>query len=339
MIMPAYFGLDIGSSSIKILQLKGNKKVESVAVTVNPIGKSGVEFTIEERAKLAETIRNLVKESGVKSKNVVLSIPETLVFSRILRLPIMSTPELASAIKWELDQIVPFPPDEIEISWVIIDKPKKNIGNEKMRVFVVAVPKKISESYVKFLSLTGLEPERIENEVLSLARGLSNFTANKGVSLVMDVGASSTKMVVIEDEQVHLSHVVPLAGMAMTRMISEAFKIQINQAEEYKRVYGIEKQQVEGKIYNALLGLVDSLVVEIKKVVANFTNTEKEKRIERIVLVGGGAFLKGLTGVLVEKVGLDVVVGDPFGPDIEVPEKIKPSGVIFPTVLGLAINE
>ena len=335
--MPAYFGLDIGSSSVKILELKGDKKVESVGMAVNPLGRSDLDLPDEQRAKLAEVVKGLVKESEVKSREVVLSIPESLVFSRILKLPIMSTPELASAIKWELDQVVPFPPDKIEISWVVIDKPKKKIGNEKMKVFVVAVPKKVTEDYVRFLTLTGFEPERIENEILSLARGLSEFTADKGVSLILDVGASSTKMVVVEKDQIHLSHVVPLAGMAMTRMISEAFKIPINQAEEYKRAYGVDKQQVEGKIYKVLAGLMDSLVVEIKKVVANFSNTEKDKRIEKIVLVGGGAFLKGFTGVLVEKTGLDVVIGDPFR-TMEVPEKVRPFGVLYATTLGLAIS-
>ena len=307
-------------------------------MAVNPVGRSDVDLPGEQRAKISEVIKGLLKESGIKTRSVVLSIPEALVFSRILKLPIMSTPELASAIKWELDQVVPFPPNEIEVSWVVIDKPKKKVGNEKMKVFVVAVPKKVMESYVKFLTLTGLEPERIENEVLSLVRGLSSFTNDNKVSLILDVGASTTKMVLVEGSEIHMSHIVPLAGMAMTRMISETFKIPINQAEEYKRTYGVDKQQVEGKIYNTLNGLIDSLVVEIKKVVANFSNMEKDKRIEKIVLVGGGAFLKGFTSVLVEKTGLDVVIGEPFGP-VEVPEKIKASGVLYATTLGLAISE
>ena len=335
--MPAYFGLDIGSSSIKLLELKGNKATEAVALAVNPVGNSNVELGAEQRLKLVEAVKALVKDSGVKNRSVVLSIPESLVFSRILKLPIMSTPEMASAIKWELDQVVPFPPDKIEVSWVVIEKPKKIVGNEKMKVFVVAVPKNVSEAYVKFLALVGLEPLRLENEVLSLARGLSKFTADKGVNLILDMGASSTKMVVVEKELIHLSHVVPLAGMAMTRLISEAFKISTNQAEKYKRAYGVDKSQVEGKIYNTLSGLIDSLVVEIKKVMASFSNTEKNKRIEKIILVGGGAFLKGITSVLVEKTGLDVVVGDPFL-EVEVPEKIKASGVVFSTVVGLATS-
>jgi len=336
--MPAYFGLDIGSSSIKILELKG-KKVEAVGITANPVGKSELDLPVEQKAKLVESIKTLVKESGVKSKGVVLSIPETLVFSRILRLPIMSTPELASAIKWELDQVVPFPPDEIEISWVVIDKPKKRVGDEKMKIFVVAVPKKVSASYVNFLSLVGLEPERIENEVLSLARGLGGFTENKGVSMVIDMGASSTRIVVLENSQIYISHVFPLAGMAMTRMISESFKIPLNQAEEYKRVYGADKAQVEGKIYNALNGLIDSMVVEVKKVAVSFENLEKDKRIERIVLVGGTAFLKGITAILVEKTGIDVVLGDPFSGNKDVPESVRSSGVVYSTAFGLAIDE
>lgn len=336
--MPAYFGLDIGSSSIKLLELKNNKEVGAVGMAVNPVGSSNLDLAAEAKNKLVEAVKSLVDESKVRSRRVVLSIPEASVFSKVLLLPVMSSPELASAIKWELDQVIPFPPSEVETSWVVFDKPKKRLGNEKMKVFVVAVPNKVSQAYVNFLTMTGLEPVRVENEILSLTRSMVDRGVNEGVSLVMDVGAGTTKMVVAEKGELFVSHVIPLAGEAMTRMIAETFKLPLNQAEEYKRVYGAEKTEVEGKIFASLSGLIDNMVSEIKKVVANFSNLEKDKTIERIILVGGGAYLKGFSSLLVEKTGISVVLGDSFF-GLTAPEKIKGSGVVFAAALGLSISE
>jgi len=335
--MPAYFGLDIGSSSIKLLEVNGDKAV-SVGIVANPVNKSSLDLAPKELSILSETVRTLIKNSGTRKRSVVISIPESQVFTRVMQFPAMSTPELASAIKWELDQVVPYPPDKIEVSWAVMSKPKKRGVGGKMQVLVVATPKNVSESYVNFLATVGLEPLRVENEVLSLARGLIDHKKRQGTTMVIDIGSSATKLVVGGLGQIYASHVVPIASLAITRMIAETFKLPLSQAEEYKRVYGIDPSQLEGKIFKAVSGLVNNLIQEINKLIASFKNTYKGREIDRAVLVGGGAYLRGILPLLVDKLGLSVILGDAFL-NLKVPEKSKKLGPIFGVVLGLAMEE
>lgn len=335
--MPAHFGLDIGSSSIKLLEIKG-KEVESIGMVVNPLGKNNLDLVPKEKNQLAEAVKGLIKESKVKTKTVVMSVPESQVFTRVMSLPVMSTPEIASSIKWELDQVVPYPPDKIEISWAVMYRPKKNTGDEKIQVLVVAIPKNVSQSYVEFLALIGMEPLRVENEVVSLVRGVGRMRSKEEAVLLMDMGASTTKLIVSEGERIFNTHVVPVAGMALTRMIAESFKLDLSQAEQYKRVYGIDPSQVEGKIVQATSALMNNLIIEIKKVVSAFSVAEPERQLKKLVLTGGGAYLKGLMPFLVEKLALEVVLADAFE-GIKVLEKSKSLGPVFGVARGLAINE
>jgi len=287
---------------------------------------------------LAEAVTGLIKESKVKTRTVVMSVPEAQVFTRVMSLPVMSTPEIASSIKWELDQVVPYPPDKIEVSWAVMYRPKKNTGDEKIQVLVVAIPKNVSQSYVEFLALIGMEPLRVENEVVSLVRGLGGMKLKEETVLLMDMGASTTKLVVSEGERIFNIHVVPVAGMALTRMIAENFKLDLPQAEQYKRVYGIDPSQVEGKIAQATNGLMNNLIIEIKKIMSAFSVAEPEKQLSKLVLTGGSAYLKGLMPFLVEKLALEVVLADVFE-GVKVPEKSRNLGPVFGVARGLAINE
>ena len=335
--MSAHFGLDIGSSSIKLLEIKGNEVV-AIGVVVNPIGKSNLDLVPREKNQLAEAVSGLIKESKVKTRTVVMSVPESQVFTRVMSLPVMSTPEIASSIKWELDQVVPYPPDKIEISWAVMHRPKKNTGEEKIQVLVVAIPKNVSQAYVEFLALVGLEPLRVENEVVSLVRGMGKGKSKGETVLLMDMGASTTKLIISEGERIFNTHVVPVAGMALTRMIAEGFKLDLSQAEQYKRVYGIDPSQVEGKISKISSGLMNNLLTEIKKVISAFGVAEPNRQLDKLVLMGGGAYLKGLMPFLVEKLTLEVVLANVFE-EMKVPEKSKNLGPVFGVARGLAINE
>jgi type IV pilus assembly protein PilM len=167
--MAAHFGLDIGSTSIKIVKTDGNK-ISTVAVAANPSGKTLMAMNNAEKIALADQLKELVKGTGLRGKQVVASISESLVYSRVMQLPIMSTPELATAIKWELDQSVPFPPNEVETSWAVLEKPDKIKGDEKISVYVVAVPTPVSDAYAQLLELVELTPLRLENEIPALMR-------------------------------------------------------------------------------------------------------------------------------------------------------------------------
>lgn len=334
--MPAYFGLDIGSSSVKLAHFDGGK-FKSLGMVVNQAGKNLMEMTNPERLALVETVKAMISESRVKPKQVVASIPESLVFSKVLKFPFMSTPELATAVKWELDQAVPFPPDQIEVSWVVLSKPNRVVGTEKISVYVVAVPTKVSDVYTTFLDLLDLEPVRIENEVPALTRVYSPMSTDESPILTLNIGASGTTMLVVGKENLFNSYFFPVGGDAITKFIGDSFSLPANQADSYKMTYGILKDQVDGKIYNAVKPLLDNLIGEVKKMIASFQNENKDKAIKRIVLSGGSSYLKGLIPFLNESFpGLEIVLSNPFY-EVEVPEKYTGYGPYFDVAKGLSM--
>lgn len=334
--MPAYFGLDIGSTSIKIFHLDG-KNVRGVAIANNAMGKGLMEMNNSERIGVVETIKQLYKESGVRSRQVVCCIPESVTFSRVLKLPIMSTPELATAIKWELDQTVPFPPNEAEISWVLLEKPEKVTGQEKLSVFVVAVPSKVSELYTNLLELAGLEPLRLENQVPPLSRVFSSISSDDTPSVVVEMGASGTNMVLAGNTKLYGNYFLPYGGNALTRFIADTFSLPVVQAENYKRTYGMDKSQLEGKMYEVLRPIIDNLVGEIKKMMITFQNENKGKSVGRIVVCGGGSYLRGLIPYLTLQISnVEIVIGDSFS-GLNIPEKFKGLGPVFAVSAGLSI--
>lgn len=334
--MSKYFGLDIGSSSIKLLELNGNA-VSTAVMAANPTGRLGVDLIPAEYTALGEAIKKLFEENKIKNKKIVLAVPESLVFTRILSFPFMSSPELATAIRFEIEQVIPYPIDKLEISWEVLYKPNKPGSNEKMRVLAVAVPMKVSAGYVGLMDTLGIEIVRMENELLSLARSVFIGKDSTDVNLVVDIGFSTTKMVVCDNNQIYVNYVSPIAGMAFTKIISDVFKLPPAQAEEYKRAYGLDQTQFEGKLFQAVTPVLSTMVGDIKKVIASYLNSYPEKKIDRIVLCGGGAFLKGLIQHLVEQTGIEVVTGNVFE-KLKVDPKLTGLGGIYAVAGGLALN-
>lgn len=335
--MPAFFGLDIGSSSVKLVQLAGTTVAVS-AIAANPVGKVGVDLVPVEQTSLLETVKNMLAGNKIKTRRCVVSIPESLVFTRVMVFPVMSSPELATAIRFEAEQVIPYPIDKLELSWVVLYKPKNVIGGEKMRVLVVAVPAKTSNAYVNFMDALGLEVVRVENEIVSVTRSLITARKLAGVSLVADLGFSNTKFVVADTTQIYTNYLSSLGGMAFTRIIADTFKLPVAQAEEYKRNYGLDKAQFEGKLFAAVTPVLAGLIGDVKKVLNSYLASYPERKVDRIILTGGGAYLRGLVAEVVEQTGLEVVIGNAFD-GLKVAENLTGFGPIYATAVGLATEE
>lgn len=335
--MAAHFGLDIGSTSIKIVKSDG-KKISIISVVSNPSGKNLMAMTNVEKIALADQIKGSIKSLGLKGKQVVASIPEALVFSRIMQFPIMSTPELATAIKWELDQSVPFPPNEVETSWAILEKPEKIKGDEKISVYVVAVPTPVSDAYVQLMELVELVPLRLENEIPALIRAFSPVLSNDSPSVIADIGASGTGLMLVGKEKIFGNYYLPFGGTVMTKLVADAFGLPLTQAESYKRTYGMAKDQLEGKMFTVLKPAIDNLAGEIKKMVIAYQNEYKESSVSRVILTGGSAYLMGLIPYLTESLeGIEIVIGDPFS-GLAVDQKYKTLGPVFAIAYGLSTD-
>ncbi len=335
--MPAYFGLDIGASSIKLVQanLMGLKSYNLTAVGLvgNPAGS--IDFAdklVQEKIKPA--IKQLLTEAKIKDKRVVVSVAENKVYSRILSLPVMSEAELTSAIRWEAEQFVPIPVEEVELDFSVIEKPSGMGADKKMLVYLVAAPKKYLQAMVELLTGVGLEPIAVESEMVAITRALT-FGETESVSLLVHLGAMSTVLAIVDQANLTFSYVVPSGGVALSRALSQSLGLALPQAEEYKRTYGLQDNQLEGKVKTGLRIVLDTMVAEMRKAM-EYHMAKKKTLVNRIVLSGGGAYLPELPSYLTNLFGnVEVVVADPFA-------LAKPArGIIVPkerAVYGVAVG-
>jgi len=333
-----FFGLDIGSYNIKLVQLKKNKdKYQLISFGSAPSTSKGLFSDAEsDLAELAEIIKKLHRETKVKTKNVVTALPQNQVFARTITLPALSEAEIESALQWEAEQYIPIPLSEAILSHEIVGRYKED-SQEKIDLLLAAAPKSLVEKIVNVLKMADLNPLSIEMEITSLARSL----ASEGQSvLLMDFGAKATDIAIVENGAIILVHSIATGGEALTRAVSLELGLDTSQSEAYKKSYGVDPEKLEGKIKSALTPVLNTIVNEIKKVTHLYQ--EKGKNIQRVVISGGGAGLPEINTLLAKELGLEVEVGDPFSRIVEdgLLGKIPPQErALYAVALGLAMKE
>lgn len=311
--MSSFFGLDFGSSSIKVVQseLFGAKgyQVRALGLVQNPVGTVSFEDP-RVSGKLVPAVKQVMAEAGIHDKRAVISIPEAKTFSRVVEMPNMTDAELSTAVTWEAEQFVPIPVSEVEIDYVVVKRPPKG-SDQKMLVYLVAAPKKYLQAMVDFVLSVGIEPIAVESEMVAVARAFT-FGATQGASLIVHVGAMTSVMAVVEGDSLLFTHVTDVGGVAMTRSIAQSLQLPVAQAEEYKRTYGMDEAQLEGKVRQALLLVNESLVSDMRKAMEHI-GTKYSTNIARIYLSGGGAYLPAFSQYISSQFGgMEVLLGDPF---------------------------
>lgn len=339
--MSIFFGLDFGNSSLKVVQATGVNRssyiVSGVGLVQNPAGS--VDFldkTVVE--KLVPAVKQLLSESEIHDKRAVISIPESKVYSKIIKMPAMSDAELSSAVKWEAEQFVPVPVSEVEMDYQIVKEADESSNGQSL-VYLVAAPKKLLQAMVDFVFSVGIEPIAVESEMIAVSRSMMHGVESEGSTLLIHIGALSTVMGIVNKESLILAHYMNTGGVAMTRAVSQSLSLPIAQAEEYKRTYGLDTKQLEGKVRGSLLIILESVAGEVRKAIEHHITTNNSQ-VTKIVLSGGGAYLPELGSYFGEKFGgMEILLGDPFvyakaGRGVKLPKERAAYGV----AAGLALR-
>lgn len=309
--MAAHFGLDIGLYSIKLVQAEKKGSVFHLGGygevrTPAPISSEAE----KDKLLIAEAIKKLVTDTKVSKKNVAIALSEADVFSQVIELPYLSGPELASAIKYEAEQYIPVTLEEVKLEYLVLKSPDKGSTTEKMEVLLVGAKKLALERMVKVIEQAGLIPVSVETEALSLVRVLTYNI--KPTVFILDLGYRSTDMVIIHKGALKLVRTLNIGGEAITRAISKAFNMDVNQSEQYKVSYGLNTQQLEGKVAKAILPAVSAIIDEVKRGLTFFSRKEPETKVSSVILSGGGAEMPGLSSYIAKSLNLETSVADPF---------------------------
>lgn len=335
-------GLDIGSSFIKAVVLSNKEKIPRLLslgkiASPQPGMVSDADLDLE---AVATAIKNLVAEIKSPVKEVTVALPESRIFTRVIYdLPFLTNDELAQAIKYAAEEFVPMPIQDVNLNWQVIYRSEKKGPSSRTVVFVVASPKLLIDKYIKVMQMADLKPVAIETELLAATRSLVSANPYSPTTLIMQLGALTTDFAVVSNNLILLTRSISTGGMALTRAIAQSLNFEMIQAEEYKKVYGMQEDQLEGKLFQSLKPIIDMVVTEAKRVIQAHEAQNKQTPIKRIVLTGGGAQLPGLVPYITNVLGSEVQEADPwiglsFDPAIK--NKLATEGSVYAVATGLA---
>lgn len=338
-------GLDIGYASIKaaVLSHKENpQRLVSLGHIVSPQPGIASEADLDLQA-VSGAIKSLIEEIKPPNKDVIISLPETKIFTRVVYdLPFLTDEELSQAIRYAAEEFVPMPIPEVNLYYQVIFRSPKKEANSRTVVFVVATPKVTIEKYLKVLQQAELNVVAIETEMIAAARALVSFNNYSPTTLIVQMGATNTDFAIISDGLILLTRSIATGGMALTRAISQSFNFEIVQAEEYKKVYGLVEDQLEGKLFKTLVPVIDVVANEAKRVILAHETQNRQRLVKRVVLNGGGAHLPGLVSYFTNFLGLEVQEADPWtaiNMDPEMKAKLSSEGAFYSVAVGLAMKE
>ncbi|MGE5541059.1 MAG: type IV pilus assembly protein PilM [Bacillota bacterium] len=339
-------GVDIGSSSLKVVQLRREGGV-AVLETYGELALgpyAGLEVgqaTNLPAAKIAETLADLLREANVTTTDSGVSIPFSRTLLTLIELPRRDDPEeQKTIIDLEARKYIPVPVSEVQLDWFILPEalPEGAAPSEKVQVLLVAVHNdelRLLENVVKGANLTA---SFYEIEIFSTIRAVVDEPVKP--VLVLDIGASATKVYVVERGVVALSHNIPEGGQDVTRTISSAHGLPLAKAEELKKERGFVPQ--EGGYSKATIELVFSRIFEEAKQALSQYELQHGKSVAEIVLTGGGGVTKELAQYAQSFFSINVKIADPFSktqaPAFMTPV-LKEIGPEFAVAVGLALRK
>ncbi len=336
-------GLDIGTHSIKLIEIgQSGTTLTLLAAGSIPTPPKALASAVEgDHRAVAQAITQLIKETGAKADQVALALPESQVFTRVIEVPSLSQRELTSAIGWEAEQYIPLPLDQVNLDYSIL-RDAKETGTDKMDVLLVAAPKNLLEKYLTIIEMAELIPIAAETEIIATARALSRSVATvKNAVLLVSLGAQTTDLAILRNGVLAFTRSIAAGGEALSRALVSGLDFNTNQAEEFKRTYGLEQDKLQGKIVTAVKPIMDTIIGEMKRALAFYAEKHKDERVEAIILSGGTAKLPGMVVYIAQNVGIEAQLANPWVGITRDPRfrVLDSEGPTFTVAMGLALRE
>ncbi len=349
MFSKTYLGIDIGSFSIKIVELSrfGRKtRIENyIQFRVPSQGDSLFRIFGEQNLlllsdKMAEILNSLLKKAGIREKKAFLSIPDFSTFFTTFELPPMTMSEIPKAVEFEARHHIPFPLSEVTFDWQTI-KAKEELGGRKShKVLLVAVPNKVLQQYQRMATLSNIQLKGLEAETFALMRSSVGEMEKEDPICLVDIGYTSTTISIAENGLLRQSYSFDISANSLTRALVNSLKMNWQEAEKTKQKFGLDPKN--HPVFLALRPQINSISKEIERVCQNFYQTEGRK-VEDIIFAGGAACLPGLKEYFKVFLKKDIKIANPFhSSNISYPPllegRLKEVGPSFAIALGLALR-
>ncbi len=347
-------GIDIGPSSIKIVQLR-RKKGRAILETYGELSLgpyAGLEIgrsTNLDTEKIAQAVIDVLRESNATTNKCGISIPMGSSLVSFIKLPKVDDKQLAQMIPLEARKYIPVPISEVSLDYLVIPK-NESIASEYQNseekpddkmvdVLLVVIHNDAMERNKEITKIAKLDTQFSEIEIFGSMRSV--LEPGTAPQMIIDFGSGSTKIYIIERGILRTSHMISRGSQDITLAISKSLGISVEEAEKMKRERGLISKTGDQMDINEITSLtLDYIFSEISRVLLNYQK-KTERNVSKVFLTGGGVLLKGLKEKAESSFNVPVVMADPFS-KVEYPAfletVLKQAGPSFAVAIGLALR-
>lgn len=331
-------GIDIGSSSIKIVELK-SQSGKTMLLNYG-FSENFEDLDMAEPEKIADAINKICAKAGMTSRRAVSALPTFSVFSSVINLSGVSKKDMASAVNWEAKKVIPLPLEDMILDWKKIENSDQDADSRNMKILLTGAPRSLVNRYIEIFKSAKINLLSLETETFSLIRSLMG--GDKSTVMIVEIGAKTTSFAIADKSIPILSRSVDIGGLTITKAISHGLNIGMERAEQFKYDLGVGSlNSADNSIPKTIVESASPIINEIKYALDLF-HGKSGKKADKIVLSGGSALLVNFAGYLSKILDINVIVGNPWS-RISYPLDLKPLlDEIAPRMaiaVGLALRE
>lgn len=347
--------LDLGSNSIKWIEAKPGREgpiIEKLGVVRTPTGSIRDGFISDNKA-IAQTISKILAERKLKEKTCITALSGLQVVAKLVKLPPMEEEEVRQALQYQAENYIPYPADQVVMDIHILGEVTEG-ESRKVVALLAAAQKETVYSLVEVLEEAGLKVKALEMAPLVLLRSLleTKPQLNGDHVLSLHVGASSSAISVISNRRLRFCRIVPISGSHLTKALVNTLRLDFEDAERTKKKMGAAFIDAESEaqdmalikqLRNIMMPTLGSLLNEIQRSVAYYESKYRREQIQKLLLTGASAKLKGLDRYLEEELGIPVEMPSPFsGMEVKAEvsqEYLQSVAPVFHVCAGLVLRE
>src|SRR3989339_1063043 len=335
-----YVGIDIGSTSIKVVELVKENGLAKLATYGFSENSKVVQGDLQKDVKnTASIINKICTQSKVANRNAVAALPTFSVFTSIINLSGVAKKDIPSAVHWEAKKVIPLPLEDMILDWKLIEGSDKQDKNN-IKVLLTGAPQALVKKYIGIFKEAQINLLSLETETFSLIRSL--LGNDRSTIMLVEIGASTTDVSIIDNGIPMLNRSIDVGGLTITKAIGSHLNIGLERAEQFKYDMGISSIESQTEVIpKTIVETISPIVNEMKYAIGLFSS-KNNKKTEKIILSGGSALLPNLANYLTKVLDIKVIVGDPWS-RISYPVDLKPLlseiGPRMSVAIGLALRE
>lgn len=341
-------GIDIGTSSIKVVELK-RKHGKALLGTygtlaLGPYGNADVgAVTNLPPETIAKALEDALRESNATTRECAIAIPATASLIFTMELPAaVDEKSLPEVVPTEARKYIPVPISEVSLDWSLVPKSdsmdEESAKTAKNEILVAAIHNDTIAKYRSLSTTASLNPAFFEIEIFSSIRSV--LSHDLSTVMIMDVGASRTKLSIMEYGTVKSFHIISRGSHDITMNLSRSLNIPYIKAEELKREIGLSRNAADLAVPDTAKLVADYILSEAQKVMLDYER-KYNRTVSKVVMTGGGALLREFLALAKLTFHSDVILGTPFD-KVEAPAflegVLKEAGPEFSVALGLALR-